>query len=152
MLDQLATALTAGRAGAAEGAAPPTLPMVATPERGVPGVGDAFIKAHARTRIAGRYRMAEVILELSHLHLAVAECCAADGIDPSPGSRRGSSTPRLTPRWPAPRRRSIADELPNGRLLQASSIVELRLAPARLTDEIATFLDECWAPRAARAA
>jgi pimeloyl-ACP methyl ester carboxylesterase len=46
----------------------------------------------------------------------------------------------------------LADELPNGRLLQASSIVELRLAPARLTDEIATFLDECWAPRAARAA
>jgi hypothetical protein len=46
----------------------------------------------------------------------------------------------------------LADELPNGRLLQANSIVELRLAPARLTDEIATFLDECWAPRAARAA
>jgi len=43
----------------------------------------------------------------------------------------------------------LADELPNGRLLQANSIVELRLAPARLTDEIAAFLDECWRPRAA---
>jgi len=46
----------------------------------------------------------------------------------------------------------LVDELPNGRLLQASSIVELRLAPDRLTDEIAAFLDECWRPRAARAA
>jgi pimeloyl-ACP methyl ester carboxylesterase len=46
----------------------------------------------------------------------------------------------------------LADELPNGRLLQANSIVELRLAPARLTDEIAAFLDECWRPRAAKAA
>ena len=33
------------------------------------------------------------------------------------------------------------------RLLQASSILELRLAPERLTGEIAAFLDECWKPR-----
>ena len=46
----------------------------------------------------------------------------------------------------------LAEELPNGRLLQANSIVELRLAPDRLTDEIAAFLDECWKPRAAKAA
>jgi pimeloyl-ACP methyl ester carboxylesterase len=44
----------------------------------------------------------------------------------------------------------LADELPNGRLLQANSIVELRLAPERLTNEIAAFLDECWKPRATR--
>ena len=44
----------------------------------------------------------------------------------------------------------LAEELPNGQLLQANSIVELRLAPDRLTDEIAAFLDECWKPRAAR--
>jgi pimeloyl-ACP methyl ester carboxylesterase len=43
----------------------------------------------------------------------------------------------------------LADELPNGRLLQADSILELRLAPERLTNEIAAFLDECWKPRAA---
>ena len=46
----------------------------------------------------------------------------------------------------------LAEELPNGRLLQANSIVELRLAPERLTGEIAAFLDECWKPRAAKAA
>ena len=39
----------------------------------------------------------------------------------------------------------LADELPNGRLLEASSILELRLAPERLTDEIAAFIDKCWA-------
>jgi pimeloyl-ACP methyl ester carboxylesterase len=44
----------------------------------------------------------------------------------------------------------LADELPNGRLLEASSILELRLAPERLTNEIAAFLDECWKPRAAK--
>ena len=44
----------------------------------------------------------------------------------------------------------LAEELPNGRLLEASSIVELRLAPERLTDEIAAFIDECWRPRTAR--
>ncbi len=38
----------------------------------------------------------------------------------------------------------LAEELPNGRLLQAGSLLELRLAPKRLTDEIAAFIDECW--------
>jgi pimeloyl-ACP methyl ester carboxylesterase len=41
---------------------------------------------------------------------------------------------------------SLARELPRGRLLDANSILELRLAPARLTNEIARFLDECWRP------
>ena len=45
----------------------------------------------------------------------------------------------------------LAEELPGGRLLQASSLLELRVAPARLTGEIAGFLDECWRPRRARA-
>ena len=43
----------------------------------------------------------------------------------------------------------LADELPNGWLLQANSFLELRLAPERLTNEIAAFLDDCWKPRAA---
>jgi pimeloyl-ACP methyl ester carboxylesterase len=44
----------------------------------------------------------------------------------------------------------LADELPNGRLLEAESLLELRLAPERLTNEIAAFLEECWRPRRAR--
>jgi pimeloyl-ACP methyl ester carboxylesterase len=38
----------------------------------------------------------------------------------------------------------LASELPNGRLLRASSILELRLRPERLTRKIAAFVDECW--------
>jgi pimeloyl-ACP methyl ester carboxylesterase len=45
----------------------------------------------------------------------------------------------------------LVDELPNGRILEASSILELRLAPERLTDEIARFVDECWKPQRRRA-
>jgi pimeloyl-ACP methyl ester carboxylesterase len=44
----------------------------------------------------------------------------------------------------------LVDELPNGRLLRAGSILELRLAPDRLTDEIAAFIEECWRPRPAK--
>jgi pimeloyl-ACP methyl ester carboxylesterase len=44
----------------------------------------------------------------------------------------------------------LASELPNGRLVRASSIFELRLRPQRLTATIAEFIDECWeAPRSA---
>lgn len=38
----------------------------------------------------------------------------------------------------------LAGELPNGRLIDAHSIIELRLSPARLTAQIAAFVDECW--------
>jgi pimeloyl-ACP methyl ester carboxylesterase len=46
----------------------------------------------------------------------------------------------------------LAEELPDVRLIEASSILELRTAPERLTAEIAAFVDECWRPRAAVAA
>ncbi len=39
----------------------------------------------------------------------------------------------------------LAQELPNGQLLIASSMLELRLSPDRLTGEIADFMDGCWA-------
>jgi hypothetical protein len=45
----------------------------------------------------------------------------------------------------------LVSELPNGRLLEAGSLIELRVAPKRLTGEIAAFAEECWRPRAARA-
>jgi pimeloyl-ACP methyl ester carboxylesterase len=43
----------------------------------------------------------------------------------------------------------LADELPEAQLIQASSILELRLAPERLTNEIADFIAACWKPRTA---
>jgi pimeloyl-ACP methyl ester carboxylesterase len=45
----------------------------------------------------------------------------------------------------------LADELPHARLIDASSILELRLRPERLTGEIASFIDGCWAGAGATA-
>lgn len=44
----------------------------------------------------------------------------------------------------------LVHELPNARLVQASSILELRVTPERLTREIAAFVDESWAPAGTR--
>jgi pimeloyl-ACP methyl ester carboxylesterase len=41
----------------------------------------------------------------------------------------------------------LAEELPNARLVEASSLLEWRLRPKRLTTELAGFLDEVWAER-----
>lgn len=38
----------------------------------------------------------------------------------------------------------LASELPNGRLVGAHSIMELRIRPERLTAKIAAFVDDCW--------
>jgi pimeloyl-ACP methyl ester carboxylesterase len=43
----------------------------------------------------------------------------------------------------------LARELRNARLVDANSILELRIAPERLTNEIARFVDSCWKPAAA---
>ncbi len=43
----------------------------------------------------------------------------------------------------------LAHELPNARLIDANSIVELRTHPARLTARIAQFVDDCWSAEAA---
>jgi pimeloyl-ACP methyl ester carboxylesterase len=71
---------------------------------------------------------------------------------PTPEERRAMLAPTLVighrrdPVHPLSDAGTLADELPNGRLLQAKSVVELRLTPERLTAEIAAFLDECWKP------
>ena len=41
----------------------------------------------------------------------------------------------------------LAEELVNGRLVEANSILEWRLRPKRLNAELAAFLKEVWAPR-----
>lgn len=40
----------------------------------------------------------------------------------------------------------LVREMPNARLVQASSILELRLTPERLTSEIVRFVDRCFSP------
>jgi pimeloyl-ACP methyl ester carboxylesterase len=42
----------------------------------------------------------------------------------------------------------LVREMPEARLVQASSILELRLTPERLTNEIVVFVEECFRPRA----
>jgi pimeloyl-ACP methyl ester carboxylesterase len=44
----------------------------------------------------------------------------------------------------------LAGELPNARLVAANSIIELRTRPARLTDQIAEFVAQCWSPAPVR--
>jgi pimeloyl-ACP methyl ester carboxylesterase len=44
----------------------------------------------------------------------------------------------------------LVRELPDARLVEASSILELRLTPERLTNEIVVFVEECFRPRARR--
>jgi hypothetical protein len=40
----------------------------------------------------------------------------------------------------------LIEELRAARLVEADSILEWRVAPERLTEELALFLDEVWAP------
>ena len=74
-------------------------------------------------------------------------------VAPHRNDRRTFQTPALVlghrrdPVHPFSDAGMLADELPNGRLLEANSLVELRLRPERLTGEIASFLDEVWATR-----
>ena len=72
-------------------------------------------------------------------------------IAPHRTERRKFNTPALVlghrrdPVHPFSDAGMLAEELPNGRLIEADSLVELRLKPERLTDELAAFLDEVWA-------
>jgi len=73
-------------------------------------------------------------------------------VAPHRNDRRGFDTPALIlghrrdPVHPFSDAGMLAEELPNARLVEAESFVELRLHPERLTNEIAEFIDEVWAP------
>ncbi|HEY3830006.1 MAG TPA: alpha/beta fold hydrolase [Solirubrobacteraceae bacterium] len=75
-------------------------------------------------------------------------------IAPHRSERRTFQTPALVighhrdPVHPFSDAGMLAKELSNSRLLEADSLVELRLSPERLTGEIAAFLDEVWSRRA----
>jgi pimeloyl-ACP methyl ester carboxylesterase len=72
-------------------------------------------------------------------------------IAPHRSERRKFKTPALVlghrrdPVHPFSDAGMLAEELPNGRLIEADSLVELRMKPERLTDQLAAFLDEVWA-------
>jgi pimeloyl-ACP methyl ester carboxylesterase len=89
---------------------------------------------------------------------AVLQGIFAGRTAPHRSERRTFTTPALVighhrdPVHPFSDAGLLAEELPNARLLEASSILELRAAPDRLTAEIADFIDECWLPRPAQRA
>jgi pimeloyl-ACP methyl ester carboxylesterase len=75
-------------------------------------------------------------------------------IAPPRSERRTFTTPTLVlghprdPVHPFSDAGMLAKEMPNARLLEAHSLVELRLQPERLTAEIAAFIDEVWTGKA----
>ncbi len=74
-------------------------------------------------------------------------------IAPHRNERRTFQTPALVighhrdPVHPFSDAGMLAEELRDSRVLEADSLVELRLSPERLTGEIASFLDEVWSRR-----
>lgn len=79
-------------------------------------------------------------------------------VAPHRNDRRKFQTPALVlghrrdPVHPFSDAGALVEEMPNARLIEANSLLELRLSPERLTAEIAAFLDDIWAPpRRARA-
>jgi pimeloyl-ACP methyl ester carboxylesterase len=79
-------------------------------------------------------------------------------IAPHRNDRRTFQTPTLVlghrrdPVHPFSDAGMLAEELPNGRLIEANSLLELRMQPERLTNEIARFLDDVWEHAPARRA
>lgn len=75
---------------------------------------------------------------------------------PPRADRRKITTPALVighhrdPVHPFSDAGMLAEELANVTLAEASSLLELRFNPERLTTEIGNFIDDCWKPRPAR--
>ena len=69
---------------------------------------------------------------------------------PDRAAREGFEAPALVighprdPLHPFSDADMLAAELPGGRLIDANSIIELRVSPERLTEKIAAFVAECW--------
>jgi pimeloyl-ACP methyl ester carboxylesterase len=79
-------------------------------------------------------------------------------IAPPPSERRAIDVPTVVfghprdPIHPFNDADTLVRELPNGRLVEATSMIEFRLRPDRLLAELAHFLDECWRPAEASTA
>jgi pimeloyl-ACP methyl ester carboxylesterase len=129
-------------------------------------VGEPVMKAVSRlTRLVPENRVpwaANVLLDTVRQEpapsAAVLQGIFAGRTAPHCGERRTFTAPALVighhrdPVHPFSDAGLLAEELPNGQLLEAGSILELRLAPERLTTEIADFIEQCWRPRPAQRA
>ncbi|MDA8341562.1 MAG: alpha/beta hydrolase [Actinomycetota bacterium] len=87
---------------------------------------------------------------------AVLHGILAGPIAPTVAERRAMSMPtlvighRVDRIHPFADAEQLAQRLPNARLVEATSVLELRFRPDRLTGEIAAFLDQAWAVRRPR--
>lgn len=74
-------------------------------------------------------------------------------IAPTQDERRALTQPTLVighhhdPIHPYNDAKDLAELMPDARLLDANSIMELRMTPARLTGEVTDFVDYCWEPQ-----
>lgn len=82
--------------------------------------------------------------------LAVLEGLLLGETAPHREERRGISQPTLVvghpgdPLHPFSDSGMLVEEMPRARMVEAGSILEWRIAPTRLTGELADFLDEVW--------
>jgi pimeloyl-ACP methyl ester carboxylesterase len=116
-----------------------------------------LVSLAARAVPTSRLWAADVLLDAVRQHpapsAAVLQGLFFNRVAPHKSVRRTLTSPALVighrrdPVHPFSDAGALVSELPDARLLEAESIVELRVAPERLTDEIAGFLDECWRPR-----
>ena len=125
--------------------------------------GEPVMQVLARVaRTVPRWRlpfMLELVLDMLSQHPgesgAVLQGILFGRTAPDRSVRRTFTTPALVighprdPLHPFSDADMLAGELPNARLIDANSIIELRVNPARLTQKIAEFVDGCWGAGAA---
>jgi len=143
-------------------------------ENALPAVAAAFVPLALALRVSRRTMrlIAAITRRIPRTHFLIdilldfvrrdpaASLAVLDGltfgrIAPPPAERRGLSHPTLVighpsdPIHPFSDADRIAHELVNARLVEASSILEWRMRPSHLDDELLAFLDEVWLARAA---
>ncbi len=108
--------------------------------------------SHALRRVPRSHYLADIFLDWLRRDpdssRAVLEGILFAGAAPPPEERRRISQPALVighpadPLHPFSDADMLVDELPRARLVDANSILEWRLTPSRLNDELARFLED----------
>jgi pimeloyl-ACP methyl ester carboxylesterase len=140
---------------AISGAAAAFTPLLIALKFGTPAMRGLASAARAAERLPGiRGTLAEVTLDWiaqdPEPSAAVLSGILYGRVAPDHRQRITLQTPALVighqrdPIHPFSDAGMLASELPDARLLHASSVLELRLRPQRLTTEIAEFIDDCW--------